>query len=161
VAGPPRKPTKLRILEGNPSKRPLPKNEPQPDPTMPQCPDWLMDDAKHEWERVAPELNRIGLLTIIDQTALAGYCQSYAKWKKAEEEIKLLKNTIYPLKDEKGNIKGFQQYPQYGIANQCLKQIRAFCSEFGLTPAARAKMELPTERNRDDDFASKLRSKIG
>jgi phage terminase small subunit len=42
-----------------------------------------------------------------------------------------------------------------------LKQIRAFCSEFGLTPAARAKMELPTERNRDDDFASKLRSKIG
>ena len=39
--------------------------------------------------------------------------------KKAEEEIKLLKNTIYPLKDERGNIKGFQQYPQYGIVNQC------------------------------------------
>lgn len=161
MAGPPKKPTKLRILEGNPSKRPLPKNEPEPDPTMPQCPDWLMDDAKHEWKRVAPELNRIGLLTIVDQTALAGYCQSYARWKKAEEEIKLLKNTIYPLKDERGNIKGFQQYPQYGIVNQCLKQIRAFCSEFGLTPAARAKMELPTERNRDDGFASKLRSKIG
>ena len=161
MSGPPKKPTKLRILEGNPSKRPLPKNEPEPDPTMPQCPDWLMDDAKHEWKRVAPELNRIGLLTIIDQTALAGYCQSYARWKKAEEEIKLLKNTIYPLKDEGGNIKGFQQYPQYGIVNQCLKQIRAFCSEFGLTPAARAKMELPTERNHDDDFASKLRSKIG
>ena len=160
MSGPPKKPTKLRLLEGNPSKRPLPKNEPEPDPTMPQCPDWLMDDAKHEWKRVAPELNRIGLLTIVDQTALAGYCQSYARWKKAEEEIKLLKNTIYPLKDEGGNIKGFQQYPQYGIVNQCLKQIRAFCSEFGLTPAARAKMELPNERNHDDDFASKLRSKI-
>lgn len=74
MSGPPRKPTRLRILEGNPSKRPLPNNEPQPDPTMPECPDWLMADAKEEWHRVAPELHRIGLLTIVDQTALAGYC---------------------------------------------------------------------------------------
>ena len=69
MSGPPRKPTRLRILEGNPSKRPLPNNEPQPDPTMPECPDWLMADAKEEWHRVAPELHRIGLLTIVDQTA--------------------------------------------------------------------------------------------
>ena len=69
MAGPPKKPTKLRILEGNPSKRPLPKNEPEPDPTMPECPDWLMDDAKEEWNRVAPELHRIGLRTVGDVAA--------------------------------------------------------------------------------------------
>jgi len=32
MRGPPPKPTYLRILEGNPSKRPLNRNEPQPPP---------------------------------------------------------------------------------------------------------------------------------
>jgi len=156
--GPPRKPTKLRVLEGNPSKRPLPRNEPDPDPAMPECPDWLMDDAKEEWERVAPELNRLGLLTKVDRTALAGYCQSYAKWKQADEWIKE-NGTVYAIRGSDGGVKYLQQAPQVSIANQCLKQIRAFCAEFGLTPAARARMELPNER--EDDFLAKLRAQMG
>ena len=162
MPGPPRKPTALRILEGNPSKRPLPKNEPKPDPSLPECPEWLMEEAKKEWNRVAPELNRLGLLTVLDRTALAAYCQSYAKWKQAEEFIQRYGTTYRTKKvDSGGQVYVYsQQHAEVGIANQCLKQIRAFCAEFGLTPASRARMELPSERE-DDDFLLKLKEQTG
>jgi len=118
-----------------------------------------MDDAKEEWDRIATELNRIGLLTVVDRTALAGYCQSYAQWKDAVAWIKK-HGQVYPLKDDKGNVKCLQQFPQVGIANQCLKQIRAFCGLFGLDPSSRARLELPSE-DEADDFKSKLRAKMG
>jgi len=156
--GPPKKPTALRKLEGNPSKRPFPRNEPQPDPSMPECPEWLLDDAKDEWDRVAPELHRLGLLTQLDRVALAAYCQSYAKWKQADEWIKE-NGTVYPIRGPDGEVRYLQQVPQVSIANQCLKQIRAFCAEFGLTPAARARMELPNERE-EDDFLAKLKMQM-
>ena len=33
------KPTALKLLEGNPSRRALNKNEPQPPTSIPECPD--------------------------------------------------------------------------------------------------------------------------
>jgi len=159
--GPPKKPTPLRILEGNPSKRPLPKNEPKPDGEMPECPEWLSDEAKKEWDRVAPELNKIGLLSKIDSTALAGYCQSYAKWKEAEMWIQE-HGSVYPIRGSDGKIKYLQQVPQVGIANQCLKQIRAFCAEFGMTPSARARIELPSgAEDEDDEIVEIMRAQWG
>ncbi len=69
------KPTALKLLEGNPGKRPLPMNEPKPAPTAPKCPSWLHKDAKKEWKRISTELERLGLLTQVDMAALAGYCE--------------------------------------------------------------------------------------
>ena len=50
------KPTKLHILNGNPSRLDLEekiKNEPIPQSIAPECPDWLLDEAKKEWNRLA------------------------------------------------------------------------------------------------------------
>ena len=156
--GPRKKPTALRKLEGNPSKRPFNEREPMPMPSMPECPEWLLPDALKEWFRVAPELHRLGLLTGIGRTALAAYCQSYAKWKQAEEFI--IKNgLVYPIRNEDGGVKCLQQFPQVGVANQCLRQILAFCARFGLDPSSRATMQLPGERS-DDEFETKLRASM-
>ena len=157
AGGRPKKPTALRVLEGR--AKAVPSSEPRPELGMPECPEWLMSDAKLEWERVAPELFKLGLLAKIDRTALAAYCQSYAKWKAAEEAI-TRDGMVFPILGEDGQPKYYQQTPEVGIANQCLKQIRAFCSLFGLDPSSRAKMELPSDRG-DKDFAAKLRSRIG
>jgi phage terminase small subunit len=50
-------PTHLRLLRGNPGKRPI-KPEPQPrvPETLPEPPGFLSEDAVNEWWRVAPEL---------------------------------------------------------------------------------------------------------
>jgi P27 family predicted phage terminase small subunit len=141
--GPAPKPTSLRILEGNPSKRPLPKSEPKP-AVGATCPDWLPAEAKAEWQRVAPELERMGLLTKVDSTALAAYCAAYARWRAAEEAIAVHGLTFLT---ESGYA---AQRPEVGIANKAMADIRAFCKEFGLTPSARGRMSVPGEQEETD-----------
>lgn len=75
------KPTAVKKLEGNPGKRKLNTKEPIPAKGMPTCPDWLMPEAKEEWERLAELMNQMGVLTEVDMVAFAAYCQSYARWK--------------------------------------------------------------------------------
>jgi len=150
------KPVKLKLIEGNPGKRPLNLDELKPNPIAPKCPSWLMNDAKKEWKRVAPELEILGLLTHIDMASFAGYCQSFAKWKKAEEFIKKHGSTYkIPKRDKDGNVVSvyIAQFPEVAIANQCLNQVRAFCAEFGLTPSSRGRISLPGE-NFDDELES-------
>ena len=128
------KPTALKLLEGNPGKRPINEHEPVPPKGTVKCPTWLELEAKKEWKRLAPSLEAMGVLTQADLTAFAGYCQAYARWKEAEEFI-----------SQHGSIfqtpSGYvQQVPQVSIAQQNLKIMQSFCSEFGLTPATRARI---------------------
>ena len=128
------KPTALKLLEGNPGKRPINEHEPVPPKGTVKCPTWLEPEAKKEWKRLAPSLEAMGVLTQADLTAFAGYCQAYARWKEAEEVI-----------SQHGSIfqtpSGYvQQVPQVSIAQQNLKIMQSFCSEFGLTPATRARI---------------------
>jgi P27 family predicted phage terminase small subunit len=139
------KPTALKVLEGNPGKRPLNKNEPQPEKKAPRCPSWLEPEAKKEWKRMAKTLETIGVLTQVDKAAFAGYCQAYARWKEAEEFLSK-HGTIF--KTPSGYI---QQVPQVSIAQTYLKVMKDFCSEFGLTPAARTRIQVDSAVGQEDD----------
>ena len=79
MAGRKPKPTALKKLEGNPGKRKLNTKEPVPAKGMPDCPKWLLPEAKMEWERLCVKLSEMGVLTEIDMAAFAAYCQSYAR----------------------------------------------------------------------------------
>lgn len=85
MAGRKPKPTAIKELEGNPGKRKLNKNEPKPEKGMHVCPEWLLPEAKAEWKRLSEKLNQMGVLTEVDIAAFAAYCQSYARWKEAQE----------------------------------------------------------------------------
>ena len=128
------KPTALKQLEGNPGKRPLNEHEPVPPKATVKCPAWLESEAKKEWRRLAPALESMGILTTVDLTAFAGYCQAYARWKEAEEFI-TQHGSIFQTPS--GYV---QQVPQVSIAQQNLKIMQSFCSEFGLTPATRSRI---------------------
>jgi len=128
------KPTALKLLEGNPGKRPINVNEPIPPKGDIKCPSWLLPEAKKEWKRLAPALEAMGVLTMADEKAFCGYCQAYARWKEAEEFI-TQDGSIF--KTPSGYV---QQVPQVSIAQQNLKIMQSFCSEFGLTPATRARI---------------------
>ena len=128
------KPTDIKILEGNPGKRKLNENEPKPLTKAPPCPNWLEPEAKKEWRRLAKALEAMGVLTEADMAAFAGYCQSYARWKEAEERITdrglvIRTPSGYP-----------QQVPYISIAQQYLKLMQQFAEQFGLTPAARSRI---------------------
>lgn len=128
------KPTALKKLEGNPGKRPLNELEPVP-PTLPlRCPDYLLPEAKKEWKRLAPILMDMGLLTAADAVPFAGYCQAYARWREAQDEI-TRHGSIY--KDSEGRIR---PNPYIAIANQQMREIKSFAADFGLTPSNRTAM---------------------
>ena len=128
------KPTALKKLEGNPGKRPLNELEPVP-PTVPlRCPNYLLPEARKEWKRLAPILMSMGLLTAADAVPFAGYCQAYARWREAQDEI-TRHGSIY--KDDDGRIR---PNPYIAIANQQMREIKSFAADFGLTPSNRTAM---------------------
>lgn len=150
------KPTKIKILEGNRGKRPLNKNEPDPilanDNEM-APPGWLLDEAKTEWERIVPELARLGLFTKIDRTALVGYCQSWARYVEAE---KFLSNHATTFETDKGYI---AQVPQVSIAQKYLKLCHTLMTEFGFTPSSRGRMQLPGDLKDEDPMEKWFKGK--
>jgi len=138
------------VLEGNRSKRRINEAEPQPEQRRPTCPCWLTSYAQHEWQRIIPELERLELLTIVDRLALAGYCQSYARWREAE--VIIAKEGL-TFTTENGYV---QQRPEVAIAHKALLAMKAFCQEFGLTPASRSHISVGKKSEPDDPMEELL-----
>lgn len=134
--GPAPEPTALKRLKGNPGKRALNDSEPRPAATMPRCPSHLQGEARAEWKRVAKTLHQSGLLTQVDRTALAIYCQAWARWVKAEAQVARHGEVV---KSAAGNV---MQNPYLSIANRAMKQMREMARELGMTPSARSQIKV-------------------
>ncbi|MGV8986049.1 MAG: phage terminase small subunit P27 family [Cypionkella sp.] len=137
------KPTAIKVLEGNPGKRPVNPAEPQPPGSQPDAPPHLCAEARAEWDRLAESLNRIGLLTQIDRATMAAYCQCYGRW--VEAELKL-SETPPILRMPSGYI---QQSPWLTISNKQLELMARFMAELGLTPASRSRLAVLVPSVRD------------
>lgn len=81
------KPTALKELTGNPGKRAMPKDEPEPEIAGVEAPAHLSEIARQEWERLAPELIRLRLLTVVDLGLLAAWCVAWADFCEAEKAL--------------------------------------------------------------------------
>jgi P27 family predicted phage terminase small subunit len=88
MPGPPPEHPHLRLLKGNPGKRP-PRNPPEParNEQCPEPPEHLTGYAREAWLHLAPELHRLNLLTVLDVGPFSAYCCAYAHWKQAEETL--------------------------------------------------------------------------
>jgi P27 family predicted phage terminase small subunit len=121
----------------------LSRAEPQPavEAELPGPPDWagLSDVGKECWHRLATVLHSMKLLTVADYAALAHCCDVYATWRKAKEFVDKHGFT-YPLKDEKGNIRCVQQFPEVSIKKNFGGEFARLLTEFGLTPASRTRV---------------------
>lgn len=135
MAGRPPKPTALKILEGDRSKTGIAKKkEVKPPKGGVFCPDWICDEAKNEWTRLAPSLEKMGLLTMMDVQAFAAYCQAYAKWKEAEQKIEEEGATF---ETQTGYI---SPSPWVSIARAERKAMKEQGALFGLTPSDRSRI---------------------
>lgn len=132
------KPTRMKVLTGNPGKRPLNRTEPQPEPAVPDCPVELGPSARREWDRLVGQLAPLRILTPLDRAALAAYCGAYGLWAEATEAIQkygvMVKSpTGFPM-----------QSPYVAIANRQAEIMMRIASEFGFTPASRSRISTPT-----------------
>jgi phage terminase small subunit len=83
------KPTRLKLLTGNPGKRPFNDAEPRPEPVVPECPPELSELARREWNRLAPELAKLRIVTNLDRAALGAIA---APMHSGQKQMRLSKN---------------------------------------------------------------------
>ena len=154
AVGRPPKPTALKVLEGNPGKRPLNKREPRPTAGAPTRPEWLLPEAKREWNRLVPELTRLGLLATVDRASLSAYCQCWAMYVDAVKDIKENGTTFVTDKGYEG------PRPSVAIMNQMLQRMGSLSAKFGFTPSDRARIAVPPQEGADEfsQFLAQMRA---
>lgn len=138
--GPPPTPTAIKQLRGNPGKRAI-RKEPEPKPPKSlQAPEFLKGNARAEWERCAPELAQLGLLTDVDLTMFAAYCEAFATWRQYEG-----------LCEEHGAQLGVQMGYR-NAADRAAERMVKFGARFGLDPSSRTNVKAtpPGEKEADD-----------
>lgn len=108
-------------------------------------PDHLTPEARAEWNRIAPMLEKRGLIAEEESAALALYCMAYGRWQQAERKIAMLAGVDAAGNEMDGLIikapSGYPiQNPYLAIANKAMEQCYQFLQQFGLSPSARARV---------------------
>ena len=99
----------------------------------PRCPSHIKGEARKTWQRVGQLLAEMGVLTEADLHALEAYCVVYARWPDAEAhavefgEMLSRDGQLIPS-------------PYLRIAEDGLKQMRAWMNEFRFTPGSRSRV---------------------
>lgn len=129
------RPTHLKILEGNAGKRPLRTDEPQPAPASLEPPAELAGEALAEWNRLAPELSRLGLLTVVDRPFLIVLCEAWATYRLAREI--LTRDGVLVAAGRDG---GLVKNPAAQVARDQADLMMRYGSRFGLSPSDRVRL---------------------
>ena len=144
--GRPRDEHSLRLLKGPHVKRStLEQAEDasvQSPSTPPEPPEWLHQYAQVEWRRVAGDLHQNGWLGTVDESLLARYCQAYARWREAEEDI-TERHPIIKTKDDDRGQEWSQVNPSVKVAQRWGAEMQRCAASFGITPASRRGWTVP------------------
>lgn len=151
-------PTNLKLLRGNPGRRPINKNEPTYLDGDLDCPSELAGDkykeAREEWARVAPQLVGAGVYKKIDRTALVTYCQIYQRHTDAEANLKKTGLIV----SQNGQ---YFRNPYLRVVEDSIALLRSFLADFGMTPASRTRLQVSEGTpvvNEFDEFLSRGKS---
>jgi P27 family predicted phage terminase small subunit len=141
------KPVELRLVQGNPGKRPVPKRAPKPKGSLSAPPADMSPAAKAEWRYVLAN-QPAGLLTKVDRAILRIYCDEMALYKEAKAGIK---ETGLLVSTPNGAV---QTSPLVTIMRQAEEKVLRTASEMGMTPSARVRLALPDDDDDNDPWAS-------
>lgn len=154
--GPAPKPAAVKKAKGNSGRRPIPQgalNEEEilaqdvgvsSDPTnqstsdvTPPKPDFLTDRGVGIWESLAPKLAMLQLLKNVDAMTFARYCNDFADWIRAKEDIDA-NGLTYESESPHGTYR--RANPAVALADRMNRTLLQFESNFGLNPADRQRL---------------------
>lgn len=163
MAGPPKTPTHLALVRGNPSKRPVNKNEPKPPSGVPPTPKHFDKMGKYWFKRIGEELNAIGVMTTLDGKALELLIEAYTEYRQHCETLDR-EGYTYAVYDEEEKDEGkdrsirmIKPHPASVMKSDAWKRVRAMLAEFGMTPSSRSKVGAkgPAEADPLEEFLKK------
>ena len=131
-------PTVLKLLKGNPGRRPLNQLEPQParDAILP--PTYLVGASLDKWNEVLPGLLATGVITNADIETLARYCTMYEQFLFCLVEIRAGRDQIELKHPETGELLNIKSTPAGLNMHKLAASMLRIEQEFGLTPSARS-----------------------
>lgn len=97
----------------------------------PDAPDSLSEEARAEWDRIVPGLDKLELLKPEDYAALVEHCETWSTYIACVALVR--QDGIVLVNPENGRI---YKNPALAAAEAAGAQLRASCREFGLTPSA-------------------------
>jgi P27 family predicted phage terminase small subunit len=151
MSGPPPEPFQLRLLKGNPGKRPLRPEPPAARPTeLPPAPELLDEIGAAEWRRTGSELLRLRLLSVLDLAVLEAYCDAYSRWRAARA---VLATSTLTVKGSHGNPVA---NPLIRVSEVAAKNMLRSAAELGCTPTARTRLARGGWRDGDGEFSGLL-----
>ncbi|WP_081494573.1 phage terminase small subunit P27 family [Bradyrhizobium yuanmingense] len=101
------------------------------------APDWLKGEGLKIFERMAPTLRGMKLLTDTDVPAFARYCAHYARWLDLQKRMKN-GGDIYEIETASGKV--LRAHPAFTMADRLDRMMLAFEDRFGLNPAERQRI---------------------
>jgi len=115
-----------------------------------RCPVYLDEIARGEWNRLAPELRARGLLTDVDVSQFAVYCDAYSRWRTATAVLREQGLTM-----DVGQNGYTQRRPEMMIAENAVKTMSSMAGKFGMTPGDRGGFVI-VEPDGDSEMAALL-----
>ena len=149
--GRPRKPTALKKLEG----RRCEGDAVEAPLGIPTPPAHLTGLSLKLWNSLAPRLDQLGLVSLVDGMALEGLCVAYARAVEADQIIARNGLTIVVGTDAGNKVERVR--PQVAISRDAWAQVLRLGVEFGITPASRGKLSV-AGKSLDDDLEALLAS---
>ena len=143
------KPTHLKLVTGNPGKRALNKRDAARTGSRPIPPPHLGNAAREAWARVLKMLDGMGVLEATDALALERLCETYAEIVGAQEILRERGSPTYETTTIAGG-RMVKTYPEVQVIADADRRFKGYLVEFGLTPAARAKVSAPSGTSKPD-----------
>lgn len=138
---------------------------PKAAPGLPPCPKHLRDRARSAWNFWVAELAAMKLDKRPDAPMLEGACRAYERAVKADliidaKGLIVQDKSMSVTKDGKKQIKTVtvrtRKHPAVEISNRSWLIVKAFCSEFGLSPVSRTRLSVEQAPDDADEFIKML-----
>lgn len=149
-------PTHLKLLRGNPGRRPLPRGEPKPKGNLFEPPAELTESQKESWTYAIANAPA-GLLKRLDRGCLVGWVAAedmrraamtmQAKLDATSPAPLLVRTSTKTTRDKAGNVVTTEggslvQSPYVAIINKQTMIMARLAAELGFSPASRTRVSL-------------------
>ncbi len=148
IAGRRHIPTHVTVLTGQPGTRALKRKEPKPAREIPSPPSHLTHRGKTAWGKLTVLLDGMGVLTVADTLALERLCDLYAEILQLRQIVDIEGRT-YTTKTQMGDFL-IKANPAVAMLADTDRRFKSYLVEFGLTPAARAKVNADGGEKEED-----------
>jgi len=108
----------------------------------------LDDVGRAEWKRVVDGMSKHGLISNLDASILAVYCQNFSRWKRCEAEVMRDGETILITTfDTHGKPRSKKpiKNPALSIAESASRLMSAAADRLGLSPSSRSKFGIEND----------------